>query len=414
MAFIDQVLTEEAVTAAAVPATPMRAETQPVHRLPDGAFDALAAGPGDVSAISALAEMRLSEACSLVAAVASDHAEWRNAELRTAAEEGWALLCALQAARPEAVFEILALPYTYAWAVRCLRPPAGADVDRDRAHLASLAAAAAIRAGIAAELPLPVRDGMLHLPMEGALAASADRGTTEVVTVTPSGCATARGGGGWLKARFTTSAPFSRLAVEDLDPFRDCQDWPATGRLLESEWRSWCRGLTAAGKHLTVAVPAYAGVLGAGLRAVVPLSSVATHARAATARQAFGAIAVALPRESGSARELAVLLLHEFQHVKLNALLDLYSLFDPEYPGRLRMPWREDLRPVEGALHGTYAYLGLTHLRRAEGLAGRTEYLRFRSWVCSAAEALSASGALTREGRRFVAGMATAAQGAGP
>jgi uncharacterized protein len=413
MAFIDQVLTEEAVTAAAVLATPTRAETQPVHRLPAGGFDALAAGPGDVSAINALAEMRLSEACSLVAAVASEPAGWRDAELRAAAEEGWALLCALQAARPDAVLEILALPYTYAWAVRCLHPPAGADTERDRAHLASLAAAAAMRAGATAELPLPVRDGMLYLPIEGAITASAGRESTEVVSITRDGGATARGGGRWLRTRFVMSPPFSHLAVEDLDPFRDCQDWPATGQLQEPEWRAWRYGLAAAGRHLATAVPAYARVLGTGLRAVVPLRPAATHARSATARQAFGAIAAALPHEPGSARELAVLLLHEFQHVKLNALLDLHPLFDPEYQGRLRVPWREDLRPVEGALHGTYAYLGLTHLRRSQGRADQAGYLRLRSWVYGVAETLLASGALTRDGERFVVGMATATEGGG-
>jgi uncharacterized protein len=408
-AFIDQMLAEEAARVTAAPTAKPAARA--VHGLPAGAFDALAAGPGDVSAIGALADMRLSEACSLVAAVASGHVGWQDAELRAAAAEGWALLCALKATRPDAVLEILALPYTYAWAVRCLRSAAGADTDRDRAHLAGLAAAAAMRAGVTAELPLPVRDGMLHLPTAGAIAAGSAPGTTEVVSVIQGGRVAARGGGRWLRARFATSPPFSRLAVEDLDPFRDCQEWPATGRLPTLEWLAWRHGLAAAGKHLVTAVPAYARVLGAGLRAVVPARPVATSARSATARQAFGAIAAALPGEPSAPGELAALLLHEFQHVKLNALLDLHELFDPAYLRRLHVPWREDPRPVEGVLHGIYAYLGLTHLRRAQGRAGRTGYLQFRSWVCGVAEALSATGALTRDGERFVAGMAVAAEG---
>jgi uncharacterized protein len=410
---ITQILTEETVPAPSVTTVPATTGERAVHVLPDGAFDALASGPGDVSALSVLAEMRLSEACSLVAAVASERAGWRDAELRAAADTGWDLLCSLQATRPDAVLEILALPYTYAWAVRCLRPPQGGQADRDRAHLASLAAAAALRAGVAAELPLPVRDGMVHLPAAGAIAAGSGHGPTEVVTVTQDGRVAARGGGRWLEARYATGPPFSRLAVEDLDPFRDCQDWPATGRLPTVEWLAWRRSLAAAGKHLAAALPTYARVLGAGLRAVVPLHPAATHSRSATARQAFGAVAAALPGESTEPGELGSLLLHEFQHVKLNALLDMYELFDPAYSGRLRVPWRQDPRPVEGALHGTYAFLALTHLRRSSGQADRSGYLRLRSWVCAVAEALSATGALTCDGERFIAGMAAAAEGDG-
>jgi uncharacterized protein len=394
--------------AAPGPAAPAAPGERAMHVLPDGAFDALAAGPGDARAVGALADMRLSEACSLVAAVASDHVRWQDSQLHAAAAEGWALLCALQAERPEAVLEVFALPYTYAWAVRCLRLPAGADADRDRAHLAGLAAAAAMRAGVAAELPLAVRDGTVHLPGMGAMAVGSGAGTTEVVSVTPDGGAATRGGGRWSGARFVTSPPFTRLAVEDLDPFRDCQEWPAAGRLAAATWLEWRRGLASAGRQLSAALPDYASVLGAGLRAVVPLRPAAARTRSATARQAFGAIAAALPGESNQAEELADLLLHEFQHVKFNAVLDLYDLFDPAYQGRLRVPWREDPRPVEGVLHGTYAFLALTHLRRSRGRAGLADFLRLRSWVRDASEALSATGALTPDGERFVAGMAAA------
>ena len=108
--------------------------------------------------------------------------------------------------------------------------------------------------------------------------------------------------------------------------------------------------------------------------------------------------------------ELAGLMMYEFQQVKLNALMDLYSLHDPKYIPRLRVPWRADRRPVADIMHGAYAWLALAHLRRAEGQDGRAEYLRYRSWVCDAAAALFATGALTPYGERFVAGMASAAE----
>jgi uncharacterized protein len=410
---ITRMLTEGTARVTEASAVHATSRLQAVHTLPSGAFDTFAAGPGDVSGVSALAEMRLSEACSLVAAVASSQADWRDVELRAAAAEGWALLCALQAERPDAVLEVLALPYTYAWAVRCLRPPTSADRDLDRAHLAGLALVAAMRAGVAAKLALPVRDGMLYLPGTGAIAVSTGTGRTEVVSVTPAGRAVARNGGRWLAARFVTGPPFSTLAVEDLDPFRDCQDWPATGRLPRDDWLAWQHGLNIAGKQLAECVPAYAQVLGAGLRAIVPVRSAATHNRSATAREAFGAIAAGLHGDPSGPQELSALLLHEFQHVKLNVLVDLYELFDPEYSGRLRVPWREDPRPVEGVLHGTYAFLALTHWHRSRGRADHELYLRMRSWISGVAEALSATGALTRDGERFVAGMVAAAEGGG-
>ena len=50
----------------------------------------------------------------------------------------------------------------------------------------------------------------------------------------------------------------------------------------------------------------------------------------AAARQAFGAVGVARPDDGET---LALLLIHEFQHVKLGAMLDLFELCDPGAAG---------------------------------------------------------------------------------
>lgn len=373
------------------------------HSLPAGAFDALAAGPGTAESITELARMRLSLTRGLVSEVASADG-WKDRELQEAAAEGWALLCKLDVEQPRAVREVFSHPYTCAWAVRCLRPPRGADPDLDRAHLAGLAAAAALRAGITTRLTVPVRDGGLHLPTIGRLTVGPGTGRTAVVAI--SAGRLVAGDGRWQPVRRVTG-PIFRIAMEDLDPFRDCQQWPAADRLSGDDWRAWRRGLNEAGARLMATLPAYAGVLGTGLRSVVPLRPGDTSHLASTARDAFGAVALALPRDSGHLDEL---LLHEFQHVKLNGLLDLYDLFDPKDPRRLRVPWRDDPRPIEGALHGTYAYLALVHLWRSRGPAKRELYDRHRSWVCQAASDLVAMGALTAAGERFVAGMHAAAE----
>ena len=136
------------------------------------------------------------------------------------------------------------------------------------------------------------------------------------------------------------------------------------GGLSGPEWLAWRRGLALAERSLSDHGPAYAQVLRAGLRAVVPLLPCATGTRSATARQAFGAVAIALPADPDRIGELIV---HEFQHTKLYGLCDLYELFDRAEAQRIRVPWRPDPRPVEGVLHGTYAHLGLAQL------AGRKE-----------------------------------------
>jgi uncharacterized protein len=376
---------------------------RPVHTLPASAFDALAAGPGDVAAVRSLAQTRLSLTRALVAAVATLPDEHRDHEFAAAAAEGWAVLCDLDTAHPDAIAEVFAYPYTHAWAVRCLNPPPGADTALDRAHLASLAAAAALRAGRTVELPLPVRDGLISLPSLGAFVAGTGLDRTVHVSVSSGRLAT-RSDLAWRPVRQLTGSVL-HIVIEDLDPFRDCQQWSTMGRLSSEEWLTWRHKLTMAERSLADHVPAYAQVLRAGLRAVVPLLPCDTGTRSATARQAFGAVAIALPSDIDRICELLV---HEFQHTKLYGLCDLYDLFDNAGAQRIRVPWRADLRPVEGVLHGTYAHLALAQLSQSQGAAGHADWLRYRSWVREACEALQETKALTPDGVRFVAGMLTA------
>jgi uncharacterized protein len=375
----------------------------PRHELSVRALTALAAGPGDPGGLQTLANTRLSYTRSLVAHVSRIGATDTDAELSRAAAEGWALLCRLDRTHPGAVQEIFAHPFTSAWAHRCLRPPRGANGGLDRAHLGGLAAAAALRAGTSAEVLVPVRDGALHLPTLGAFRVMARAAVTATVSVA---AGEARASGAvWQSARRVAS-PVIRTTLEDLDPFRDCQDWPAAARLASDEYSTWHRAVLAAGSRLAADVPGYAAVLGSGLRSIVPLRAVAAANRSSTARQAFGAVALTLPRGG----DMAALLLHEFQHVKLHALTGICDLFDAAEARLLPVGWRGDPRPIEGVLHGTYAHLALAHLARAQGPPARARYLQYRSWVCDAAAALSASAALTSDGEYFVAEMAAAAQ----
>ena len=177
------------------------------------------------------------------------------------------------------------------------------------------------------------------------------------------------------------------------------------GRLVAVDQRS--------GSLETVAeLPGYARGLLAGLRAVVPLRPAPAGTRSASAWQAFGGVGIARPGAHAPAGELSELLLHEFQHIKLNVLLDLQQLVQPGSRARFPVPWKGgEHRPPEAALHGSYAFLALVHLRRAEGPASRATYHRYRSWVGRVTEdLLRATDVLTAAGQRFVGGMAAAAE----
>ncbi len=361
--------------------------------------------------MASLAEARWSVTRALVAAVASS-LDGKGGDLGRAAAEGWMLLAELDAERPEAVREVLTYPYVQAWATRCLRPAQSADVELDRAHLAGLAAAAALRAGIEVELTLPVREGVVYLPAVGALVMQAGAGRTSAVRVSPSGLSSRHGMRGWQTVRRVTTEEMA-VTVEDIDPFRDCQAWAAAGRLSATAWRAWRLALAAAARQLAAELPAYASVIGTGLRSVVPMRpGTASRRQSGTARQAFGAVALALPDDISM---LSALLLHEMQHLKLTALGDVFDLFDRADSRRFSVPWRTDRRPIEGLLHGTYAHLAIAELWRARAMQrpggeARRHFSMYRSWVEDAIEALLAAGSLMPDGHRFVKGMRMTAE----
>jgi uncharacterized protein len=382
------------------------------HSIPEALFDLLSAGPGDVAGMAALTDSNWSVVRALLADMATRF-DNRGGDLGRAARDGWALLTDLDVQQPEAVRAILTYPYVRAWATRCLDPGAGAHPELDRAHIAGIAAAAALRAGTEAELLLPVRQGSVYLPTVGALAVEPAAGVISAVRVSPAGVSVQHGIGGWRTVRWITGGK-TPITVEDVDPFRDCQAWSVTGRLAPETWNAWRLALTAAMRRLTQELPDYARVMVAGLRSVVPLrKQPAGHLHSSTARQAFGALALALP---GTVADLGELLVHEMQHVKLAALADLFDLVDPADETMVTVPWRGDRRPVEAALHGAYAHLAVAELWRSRsGLSSdgeaRDRYRMYRSWVEEGLETLVNSGSLLPRGERFVSGMRATVDG---
>ena len=377
---------------------------RPTHQLSVGGLEAFAAGPGDVLSVRELAAAWLSKARALVAAVAASQSDWRDGQLGAATAEGWELLCSLDERETQAARQIVSYPSVVAWAIRCLRPAPRTDLDLDRAHMAGLALAAAVRAGVPAELPVPVRGGKAHLPGVGAMIMASNTERVAVLQVHGDRVITGKSGR-WLPTRRLDIGELRGIVLEDLDPFRDNYDGPVMARLSAPQWQAWRRGLVGAERILADAVPSYLEVVAKGLRAVIPLHATSGTERAATTRQAFGSVAIALPARDDM---LAELLLREFQHLKLNALTELHPMVSSNArPVLLPVPWRTDPRPLAGALHGAYAFLAMMSLRRAIGPHQR--YLRYRTWVRAATESLLATHALTVEGERFVEGIAAAA-----
>jgi uncharacterized protein len=214
----------------------------------------------------------------------------------------------------------------------------------------------------------------------------------------------------WQPVR-TLRVPGICVALEDTDPYRDCHQWRAAPRLTDSEFAQWQRCFQDAWQEIESAHPAYAPAIAAGMGVLMPLSP-GPQGRdvSAAARHAFGAVGAARPADPVT---LALLLIHEFQHIKLGAVLDLYDLYDPADGRLFHAPWREDPRPLEGLLQGTYAHLAVTDfwLGRQEvtvSVTAEAAGQRFAYWQAQtrdAIETLASSGSLTPLGVRFVAEM---------
>jgi uncharacterized protein len=184
--------------------------------------------------------------------------------------------------------------------------------------------------------------------------------------------------------------------------------------LAPEELAAWRRQLAETWQILTGLAPARAAELVAGLHSLVPLRTPAANAaHSATAREAVGVVGLDLPR---SPADFAVALVHEFQHSKLSALLDIVALYDGSDQRTFFAPWRTDPRPISGLLQGVYAFLGVADVWRA--LSARPdrfpsalrEFAHTRAQVTDAIGTLAASGLLTAPGRRFLAGMTEAVE----
>ncbi|GAA3253161.1 hypothetical protein GCM10020216_088040 [Nonomuraea helvata] len=372
----------------------IRDETEmPAHKLPYATLDSLATGFGGAADIERLADAQLSLRRALIAA------------LRPRAADGvWELFTRLDRHHREALEAVLAHPYVRVWAVECL------GGEGEATYLANIAAAALIRAGQDVTLQVAVEGGAVHLPTVGTLHGVEGDMATLVARAGDIGIHSGHAAPEWLPVRTVSCGDFS-LVLEDADPHRDCHQWPAADRLDGSALSAWQRSFEAAWCLIEKEYPQYAQGLRGGLTTLTPLAPApAGRDVSSTARHAFGAVAAALP---GDPATLALLLIHEYQHVKLGAVFDLFDLFDKNDTRLYHAPWRTDARPLEGLFQGTYAHIGVTDfwrtrrnaVRGAARVKAQEEFARWCAHTLAATGTLADSKALTPLGERFVARM---------
>jgi len=377
-------------------------------------LDDLATGWGTTASIDLLSKAELAISRALVTAVQTKALTASSNPQRTMVMDGWTLLTQLDHEAPTATLAVLSHPYTRTWAIRCLQR--GGDPSRPSetgyAHLANLAASSAVIAGVAAQIVVPVTSGAVHLPGVGALLLE-DQGSTTATVHTNSAGFTIRiedheytidthPPSAWRPYR-GLGCPGLTVKLVDTDPFRDVFGWPladGSGQLPS----------TLAGAWISVQrdTPWYGPSVSGVLRVLTPLTSgPAGSARSGSSRDAYGAIGVDCTTDVDT---LAELLVHEVQHAKFGAVLDLCDLVDPASTTHVRVGWRPDPRPVEAALTGAYAHLAVADLARTHAdQRGSTSAEQRRDtyleWVTSALEIIQGSQALTRSGERFVARM---------
>ena len=391
------------------------------HRIPRDMFARLAQGGGGQAAVAALAAGQYSKHLLLLRGVLDAATTVGHEQLPTV-QAGYDLLADVQLRNPVAAQAVVSYPAVGAWAERTLRALRGepAMPGAEPGRLAAVAAAAAIYAGVSAQIGVPVVHGRVILPSLGAAAAVDERATVhsraDGTDIISAGLRTRvpadpnRDAPGWLAVRRLRADALDVL-LDDVDPFRMPAESAVASRLTSADLGTWTAVLDEAWTLLTQDHSGTAEELATAIRAVVPLALPPQGQVSTSSAETFGAVALSEPAD---ARTLAVTLVHEVQHLKLCALLSMVTLVRPDDGRRFYAPWRDDPRPAGGLLQGAYAYLGVTrfwHRRRQldhddAGLRAHAEFTRWRAAALRVTDTLEFSEVLTPLGADFVRGMA--------
>lgn len=338
------------------------------------------------------------------------------------------VLSEAQRTAPEAVRDILMEPGVgsgCAYALRRLRGGAQSTaplfVDLGVVHALALTAVA--RSGLTWSTRLPVRAGhvMLHTyglarfpsAAEGAtVEASADDGRIRLSggsheVVVPADRSDRPGWSALRRIEVGGHLPLS-VWVDDLDPLRDLGDPVAPQRLDDEAFARWRALIEGAWTLLCRDYPADAAAMAGGLVSIVPLKHLpGWDTRSASNGEAFGGVMISEPPDVVTT---AVSLIHEYQHIKLGALLHLIPLTKQDDGSLYYAPWRDDPRPLGGLIQGIYAFFGIARFWRTrldnvdDDLAAFEYAYALQQTAESVHIGLSAPG-LTEDGCRLLDGL---------
>ncbi|HTI24624.1 MAG TPA: HEXXH motif domain-containing protein [Kutzneria sp.] len=402
------------------------------HRLSWADFDELARGGGGAAVVRVLRRAERSRRLLLMRALA-DHVA-KAPELcgpLPSWEDAWELLARAQRRAPAELDAVIDHPYTGSWAgytTRLLRNgiagvgPAWAHLG----HVHAIAAAAAIRAGLDFDATVPVWRGFAALPTLGVanVATTSTHSVARVrvrdgqVTISatstrlrlPADLST-DASGWWGIRRLTVPAdvPLS-VRLDDVDPYRGLYEPVLPQRLDDDTVTTWQSLLSQAWPVLVARLPELAATMPAGLDSLVPRPMIPFRLPSASTGEAFGSAVVSRPEDPLS---LAATLVHEFQHIRLSGLLHLVNLRSDDPEERIYAPWRDDPRPLSGALQGVYAFFGVAEFWRSvlrDGDESTRRWAAFefalaRTATWRTARTLRHDHGLTDAGRRLLDGV---------
>jgi HEXXH motif-containing protein len=283
-------------------------------------------------------------------------------------ERAWTVLAEAEAHNPIAVTDVLMYPTVGVWLTRALHHtrPDSSTPWAELGYLHAIAAAAAVRAGLPCTLRVPVWHGIVALPTVGhaRLPGSFPVGAVDVISagidsfirVTPAVSVLLDGSDHAFspaQQHISTSRDLTlRTWLDYDDPYHGFGAPRPPTKLTDAELAEWRKLVDEAWHILTRAHRPYAEELAVGLRLLAPIEP-SRDTVGASSPSAFGGI---LLSASDSVTEFAEALVHEMQHSKLNAVLDLVKLTDGDGTRRYLAPWRDDPRPLTGILHGVYAF----------------------------------------------------------
>jgi hypothetical protein len=194
-----------------------------------------------------------------------------------------------------------------------------------------------------------------------------------------------------------------RWTIDDIDPYRTFDAPEAPRRLDAEEFGDWGERLDEAWAILVAEHPDHVPEVAATGPVIVPIPPRGSLVASSSAAS-FGAICLTPPNSPATLAETVV---HELQHSKLNAVLDLVTLHESSSNRLCYAPWRHDPRPLSGLLHGVYAFTGVVEYWRRQWLAKPDTQAAFmfahhREQVRAALAWLGPAPELTELGARFL------------